>query len=95
MERVTRLQGEVESMYKRASHVENSLDETIKKALRDKDELYGKIIESKEEILKGRDKQIKEQSRNMKERKRESRKNFFRKRKTRPAKKTHRNLSIM
>lgn len=61
MERVTKLQGEVESMYKRASHVENSLDETIRKALREKDELYGKIIEGKEELLKDREKQIKEQ----------------------------------
>ena len=61
MRYVAKLQGEVESMYKRASHVENSLDETIKKALRDKDELYGKIIESKEEILKDKEKQMKDQ----------------------------------
>ena len=52
LDRFKKLQDEVESMHKRASHVENALDETIRQALRDKDELYGKIIESKEEILK-------------------------------------------
>ena len=50
-EQFEKLHSKVESMYKRASVIESSLDETIKKALRDKDELYGKIIESKEEIL--------------------------------------------
>lgn len=61
LKKFTELQDVVESMHKRASHVENALDETIRQALRDKDELYGKIIESKEEILKDKDKQIKEQ----------------------------------
>ena len=61
LKKFTELQDVVESMHKRASHVENALDETIRQALRDKDELYGKIIESKEEILKDKEKQIKEQ----------------------------------
>ena len=53
-----KLQTEVKSVFKRASHVESSLDETINKILRQKDELYGKIIEGKEEIIREKDKQL-------------------------------------
>ena len=65
-EQFEKLHSKVESMYKRASFIESSLDETIKKALRDKDELYGKIIESKEEILREKDKQLTSQKEQLK-----------------------------
>jgi len=57
-DRVTKLHDKVESMFKRAVTVENSLDDTIRKALRDKDELFGKVIESKNEIIHEKDTQI-------------------------------------
>ena len=57
-DRVEKLQGEVKAMHRRADSVETSLDEVIQKAFRDKDNLYGKIIEGKDEILKEKDKQI-------------------------------------
>ena len=42
-DRVTKLHDKVESMFNRAATVENSLDDTIRKALRDKDELFGTL----------------------------------------------------
>lgn len=57
-DRVTKLHDKVESMFNRAATVENSLDDTIRKALRDKDELFGKVIESKNEIIHEKDTQI-------------------------------------
>ena len=57
-DRFEKLQGEVKAMHRRADSVETSLDEVIQKAFRDKDNLYGKIIEGKDEVLKEKDKQI-------------------------------------
>ena len=57
-DRFEKLRSEVEAMYKRASGVETALDETIKKTLRDKDELVGKLIEEKDAAIRNRDRQI-------------------------------------
>ena len=46
-DQVINLQAKVESMYQRAASVEGALDDTIRKTLHDKDELFGKVIESK------------------------------------------------
>ena len=57
-DRFEKLRREIEAMYKRASGVETALDETIKKTLRDKDELFGKLIEEKDAAIRDRDRQI-------------------------------------
>lgn len=58
MSEVKELHDRVESMYKRAADVEGSLDETIKKTLRDKDRLYGEIIQAKDAMIRDKDQMI-------------------------------------
>ena len=58
-DQVINLQAKVESMYQRAASVEGALDDTIRKTLHDKDELFGKVIESKNDLIREKDRQIK------------------------------------
>ena len=58
-DQVINLQAKVESMYQRAASVEGALDDTIRKTLHDKDELFGKVIESKNDLIREKDMQIK------------------------------------
>ena len=57
-DQVLSLQNKVESMYQRATSVEGALDDTIKKAFHDKDDLFGKVIESKNDLIREKDRQI-------------------------------------
>lgn len=52
------LQKEVKEMYQRATSVTEAFEQTVNEAFREKDKLYGRIIEGKDEILRVKDKQI-------------------------------------
>ncbi len=53
------LEKKVEDMFQRASSALSAFEETVKQSFRDKDKLYGDIIEAKERLIQDKDKQMK------------------------------------
>ena len=58
-EKVDQLLVKAEDMFQRTSAALAAFEETVKKSFRDKDKLYGDIIEGKEKFIQDKDKQIK------------------------------------